>query len=86
LLRNANGFADKPHYHPGMYACIATSLLNIVIVLLVTFMSWRQNKRADRGEVELEYNDVSVIELCEDSFSWADKMQENDQKGFRYTY
>jgi MFS family permease len=59
---------DKPHYHPGIYACITTSLLNIVIVLLVTFMSWRQNKRADRGEVELEYND------------------ENDQKGFRYTY
>lgn len=59
---------DKPHYHPGMYACITTSLLTIVIVGLVTLMSWRQNKRADRGEVELEYHD------------------ENDQKGFRYTY
>jgi hypothetical protein len=50
-----------------MYACIATSLLNIVIVLLVTFMSWRQNKRADRGEVELEYNDVSFFAMCDNS-------------------
>jgi hypothetical protein len=49
-------------------------------------MSWRQNKRADRGEVELEYNDVRGTALCDDSFSRANEMQENDQKGFRYTY
>ena len=69
-----------------MYACIATSLLNIVIVLLVSFMSWRQNKRADRGEVELEYNDVSSLEMRDCSCSRTNKSQENDQKGFRYTY
>lgn len=53
---------DKPGYKPGLYACIACCLLTIVIVCLVTLRSWSLNKRADRGEIELEYNDVSVIE------------------------
>ncbi|KAH8728444.1 phthalate transporter-like protein [Phaeosphaeriaceae sp. PMI808] len=46
---------DKPHYRPGLYACIACSLLTIVIVSLITLSSWRLNKKADRGEIELEY-------------------------------
>lgn len=48
---------DSPHYRPGIYACIATSLLTIVLVGVVTLISIRQNKRADRGEVELEYTE-----------------------------
>ncbi|KAH7394382.1 phthalate transporter-like protein [Pyrenochaeta sp. MPI-SDFR-AT-0127] len=48
---------DKPHYRPGLYACITCCLLTIVIVGLITLRSWSLNKRADRGEIELEYND-----------------------------
>lgn len=48
---------DKPHYRPGLYACITCCLLTIVIVCLITLRSWSLNKRADRGEIELEYND-----------------------------
>ncbi|KAF2853492.1 phthalate transporter-like protein [Plenodomus tracheiphilus IPT5] len=48
---------DKPGYRPGLYACIACCLLTLVIVGLITLSSWKLNKRADRGEIELEYND-----------------------------
>ena len=48
---------DAPHYRPGIYACIATSLFSVLIVGIVTLVSIKQNKRADRGEVELEYNE-----------------------------
>ncbi|CBX97915.1 hypothetical protein IAQ61_000905 [Plenodomus lingam] len=48
---------DKPGYRPGLYACIACCLLTLVIVCLITLRSWSLNKRADRGELELEYND-----------------------------
>lgn len=51
---------DAPKYEPGLYACIACCLLSIVIVGLITLRSWSLNKRADRGEIELEYNDVSL--------------------------
>ncbi|KAH7080211.1 major facilitator superfamily domain-containing protein [Paraphoma chrysanthemicola] len=50
-------FQDKPHYRPGLYACIACCLLTIIIVGLITLGSWRSNKKADRGEIELEYHD-----------------------------
>jgi hypothetical protein len=53
-------FQDKPGYRPGLYACIACCLLTLVIVGLITLGSWRSNKKADRGEVELEYFDVSL--------------------------
>ncbi|CAO2657903.1 Nn.00g071630.m01.CDS01 [Neocucurbitaria sp. VM-36] len=48
---------DKPGYRPGLYACITCCLLTIVIVSLITLRSWSLNKKADRGELELEYND-----------------------------
>ncbi|KAK2043868.1 major facilitator superfamily transporter [Colletotrichum somersetense] len=48
---------DKPHYRPGMYACIACSLLTIVLVCLLTVDSYFKNKKADRGEKELEADD-----------------------------
>jgi len=54
-------FQDKPGYRPGLYACIACCLLTLIIVGLITLGSWRSNKKADRGEVELEYFDVSSL-------------------------
>jgi hypothetical protein len=58
----------------------------MVIVCLITFRSWSLNKRADRGEIELEYNDVSIA--CSPSFprKTLTSRQDGDQKGFRYTY
>jgi len=52
-------FQDKPGYRPGLYACIACCLLTLVIVALITLGSYRSNKKADRGEIELEYHDES---------------------------
>ncbi|AEO68025.1 0950c51d-1b26-4ba1-92ae-c84f0f5d4fd6 [Thermothielavioides terrestris] len=45
---------DAPAYHPGLYACIATTLLNMVIVGCLSLYFYRLNKQADRGERELE--------------------------------
>ncbi|CAI6339439.1 unnamed protein product [Periconia digitata] len=50
---------DAPFYFNGLYACIACCLLNIIVVCLLSLTFWRQNKRADRGEVELEHDDTS---------------------------
>jgi hypothetical protein len=55
---------DKPHYRPGLWACIACCLLTLVIVSLITLGSWRSNKKADRGEIELEYHDVGSLSMC----------------------
>jgi len=54
---------DAPGYRPGLYACIATSLLSIIIVAGLTVQSWYRNKAADRGEGELECDDVSSVLL-----------------------
>ncbi|GJD03343.1 major facilitator superfamily transporter [Colletotrichum higginsianum] len=48
---------DKPHYRPGMYACIACSLLTVILVSLLTLDAYFKNKKADRGETELEADD-----------------------------
>lgn len=48
---------DAPDYHPGLYACIATSLLTLVILAITTVVFVIQNKRAARGEIELEDSD-----------------------------
>ncbi|WYZ46813.1 hypothetical protein EsH8_IX_001038 [Colletotrichum jinshuiense] len=48
---------DKPHYRPGMYACIACSLLTVILVGLLTLDAHSKNKKADRGEKELEADD-----------------------------
>ncbi|KAK4218359.1 high-affinity nicotinic acid transporter [Rhypophila decipiens] len=45
---------DFPGYKPGLYACIATTLLTLIIVGALTFHFWRLNRAADRGEIELE--------------------------------
>ncbi|KAK3486664.1 major facilitator superfamily domain-containing protein [Neurospora hispaniola] len=44
-------------YKPGLYACIATSLLTLVLVACLTVSFWRENKKAERGEKELEAED-----------------------------
>ena len=50
---------DKPYgYHPGLYACITTSLLSIVLVGILTVAFRIENGKADRGEKELEASDV----------------------------
>ncbi|KND89265.1 putative transporter [Tolypocladium ophioglossoides CBS 100239] len=37
-------------YKPGMYTCIACSLLSVILVLLCDWEFYRQNKRADQGK------------------------------------
>jgi MFS family permease len=54
---------DVPHYRPGMYACIATTLLNLILVAGLTLHFRRLNGKADRGEKELECDAVSTY-LC----------------------
>ncbi|RFU80817.1 phthalate transporter [Trichoderma arundinaceum] len=44
-------------YKPGMYACIACALLNIVLVVVCDLNFWRQNKKADSQGIALEAHD-----------------------------
>jgi MFS family permease len=48
---------DKPGYQPGLYACLACALLNIVLVIFTSLMLRRENAKADRGEKQLEADD-----------------------------
>lgn len=48
---------DKPFYRPGLYACLACAIFNIIIVTFTSFMLKRENAKADRGEKELEASD-----------------------------
>lgn len=50
---------DVPHYRPGLYACIATSLLTLVLVAALSVSFYFLNRQADRGEKELECDAVS---------------------------
>lgn len=52
---------DVPHYRPGLYACIATTLLTIILVGALTLHFRRLNKQAERGERELECDAVSFL-------------------------
>ncbi|KAK3317857.1 general substrate transporter [Cercophora scortea] len=45
---------DAPTYKPGLYACIACTLLNFVIVGGLSISFYFHNRAADRGEKELE--------------------------------
>ncbi|KAG5919668.1 hypothetical protein E4U42_006444 [Claviceps africana] len=44
-------------YKPGIWACIACALLNLVLAGLCDMEFARQNRKADRGEVSLEDDD-----------------------------
>jgi MFS family permease len=48
---------DKPHYYPGMWACIACALLCITLVIVLDLTFKRENAKADRGEKVLEAHD-----------------------------
>lgn len=52
---------DSPHYRPGLYACFATTGLNILLVCLLSLYFRHANAKADRGEVELECDGVSIF-------------------------
>ncbi|KAL2023726.1 hypothetical protein VTK56DRAFT_1440 [Thermocarpiscus australiensis] len=45
---------DAPQYRPGLYACIATTLLNLILVTALSIYFYFLNRQADRGEKELE--------------------------------
>lgn len=45
---------DAPAYKNGLYACIITSIANLVIVALLSAAFYIENGKADRGEKELE--------------------------------
>ncbi|KAJ2906902.1 MFS general substrate transporter [Zalerion maritima] len=61
---------DAPYYKPGLYACIACALLNILIVCALTATFKVQNKKADDGTHKLEDHDNDM---------------DHDAR-FRYTY
>ncbi|KAJ4292749.1 hypothetical protein N0V90_009412 [Kalmusia sp. IMI 367209] len=48
---------DAPNYRPGIYACIACCLLTLIIVGVLTLIFGRANRKAERGEIELEDSD-----------------------------
>ncbi len=50
---------DAPGYRPGLYACMACAALPIIIVTALTLAFRRLNGQADRGEKELECEEVS---------------------------
>jgi len=45
---------DAPQYHPGLWGCIASQLVVIVVVGLLSIKFHLANKRADRGELIIE--------------------------------
>ncbi|KAK2017164.1 MFS general substrate transporter [Colletotrichum eremochloae] len=50
---------DKPRYLPGLSACLGCAVLNIIVVICLSFYFYYWNLKAERGEVELEESDVS---------------------------
>lgn len=51
---------DSPEYGPGIYTCLACSILSIVLVGCLSLDFRVQNAKADRGEKELEFEDEDV--------------------------
>lgn len=48
---------DAPQYRPGLYACLACAILNLILVSILSVAFRRLNGQADRGERELEDSD-----------------------------
>ncbi|KAJ0162674.1 High-affinity nicotinic acid transporter, partial [Colletotrichum tanaceti] len=48
---------DKPRYLPGLSTCLGCAVLNIVVVVCMSFYFYYWNSKAERGEVELEASD-----------------------------
>jgi hypothetical protein len=51
---------DAPTYRPGLWACIACNLLNLVLVASLDAWFYFQNRAVDRGEVDLEVEEGEV--------------------------
>jgi hypothetical protein len=49
---------DAPRYRPGLYACITSQLIIITIVLALSVKFARDNKKSERGELEIEGSEV----------------------------
>jgi len=45
---------DSPSYHPGLWACVTSQLIIILIVLATSVYFYFENKKADRGEKMIE--------------------------------
>jgi hypothetical protein len=45
---------DSPTYHPGLYTCIVSQLIILAIVAVLDVKFYRDNKKADRGEMVIE--------------------------------
>jgi hypothetical protein len=73
ILNHGHRSQDAPNYKPGLYACLACAILNIILVGILSVNFRRLNGQADRGERELEDSDVSVTEVRCRSY-----MQETD--------
>jgi len=77
---------DAPGYAPGMYACIATCLFTLVILSILTPVLIMQNRKAERGEIELEDSDVSIPSRIDGIVDGElTSAQEDHQRGFKYT-
>ncbi|KAK7451530.1 major facilitator superfamily transporter [Colletotrichum acutatum] len=48
---------DKPHYLPGLSTCLVCAVLNVMVVIALSFYFRHWNAKAERGEVELEASD-----------------------------
>jgi len=48
-------------YKPGLFACITAALLVMVLTLACDLSYYRDNKAADRGEKDLECDEVSYL-------------------------
>lgn len=69
-----------------MWACIACALMNLVLVVLLDFAFWRDNKKQARGEKMIESNDVSIC-IKNVSLKYLTPWQTDpDDPNFRYTY
>ncbi|KAK2033994.1 MFS general substrate transporter [Colletotrichum zoysiae] len=51
---------DKPRYIPGLSACLGCAVLNITVVICLSFYFYHWNLRAKHGEVELEESDNGI--------------------------
>ncbi|KAF7325055.1 hypothetical protein MKEN_00548100 [Mycena kentingensis (nom. inval.)] len=51
---------DKPNYRPGLYACLTASLLTIVLVGILSVAFYFENRKAERGEKELEMSEEGL--------------------------
>lgn len=45
---------DAPQYRPGLWACVTSQLIIIIIVLGLTAKFIADNKKVERGELEIE--------------------------------